>query len=86
MSKVIVVTGSTGQQGGSVARTMLKTGDWRVRGITRNSNNEAATKLKHLGAEVVQADYDNEQSLVDAFKVRLNQTSPALRFTDVARY
>jgi uncharacterized protein YbjT (DUF2867 family) len=42
MTKIIAVTGATGQQGGSVARIMLKAPGWTVRAITRNANSDAA--------------------------------------------
>ena len=68
MAKLIVVTGSTGRVGGSVARRMLQEG-WRVRAVTRNTSGEAAKKLNEQGAEIVSADYDDEESLAKAFKV-----------------
>jgi uncharacterized protein YbjT (DUF2867 family) len=37
MSKpIIVVTGATGLQGGSVVKFLVKDGKWAVRAITRN--------------------------------------------------
>jgi len=68
MTKVIAVTGATGVQGGSVARTMLKTPGWSVRAITRNPNSDAAKALVSEGATVVQADFDDESSLAKAFE------------------
>ncbi|KJR83715.1 hscarg dehydrogenase [Sporothrix schenckii 1099-18] len=56
MSKLIVVTGATGNQGGSVAATFLGLSGWRVRGITRNPDSAKAQALKAAGAEVVRAD------------------------------
>jgi uncharacterized protein YbjT (DUF2867 family) len=72
MTKVIAVTGATGVQGGSVARTMLKTPGWSVRAITRNPSSDAAKALVSEGATVVQADFDDESSLAKAFEVRSN--------------
>jgi NAD(P)-dependent dehydrogenase (short-subunit alcohol dehydrogenase family) len=43
--KLIVVTGATGNQGGSIARGLLKTGEWHVRAVTRNASGEKAQKL-----------------------------------------
>jgi NmrA-like family len=71
MTKIIAVTGATGAQGGSIARIMLKEPGWTVRAITRNPNSDAAKKLASEGATVVQADFDNEGSLVKAFEVKL---------------
>lgn len=69
MSKVIAITGATGAQGGGVANILLKTPGWKVRAITRNTNSDKAKDLTSRGAEVVQADFDNEDSLVQAFEV-----------------
>ncbi|KAF2144830.1 uncharacterized protein K452DRAFT_285154 [Aplosporella prunicola CBS 121167] len=68
MTKTIAVTGATGTQGGSVARILLATGAWKVRAITRNPNGNAAQTLATKGAEVVGADFDDEDSLVKAFE------------------
>jgi uncharacterized protein YbjT (DUF2867 family) len=40
-----------------------------VRALTRNPESDAAKKLAAEGVEVVQADFDNEESLKKAFKV-----------------
>jgi uncharacterized protein YbjT (DUF2867 family) len=53
--RVIVVTGATGRQGGAVARHLLA-GGWRVRGVTRSPDSNAARQLAALGVEVVRAD------------------------------
>lgn len=66
--KIIAVTGATGSQGGGVVNVMNKTPGWKVRAITRNPTSDAAKKLAAEGVEVVQADYDNEESLRNAFK------------------
>lgn len=50
--KVILVTGATGRQGGSVARHLLAQG-WRVRGLTRSPDSASARELAALGVEVV---------------------------------
>lgn len=69
MPKIIAVTGATGVQGGSVARKMLEQG-WTARALTRNPDSDAAKKLAEQGAEIVQASFDDEGSLVKAFEVR----------------
>ncbi|GBE83552.1 NAD(P)-binding protein [Sparassis crispa] len=57
MPKLIAVTGATGNQGGSVARLLLKYPEqYKVRALTRDPSSSAATALAALGAEVVQAD------------------------------
>ncbi|CAH6786750.1 Nmral1 [Phodopus roborovskii] len=61
--KLVVVFGATGAQGGSVARTLLEDGTFRVRVVTRNPEQRAAQELKLQGAEVVQGDQDDEASM-----------------------
>ncbi|KAI2919195.1 hypothetical protein CBS147320_8649 [Aspergillus niger] len=68
MSKLITVVGATGAQGGSVVASALKSGNYKVRGITRNVNSEAAKALTAQGVEMVSADANDEASLVKAFK------------------
>ncbi|KAK0619491.1 hypothetical protein B0T14DRAFT_603289 [Immersiella caudata] len=65
--RIIAVTGATGSQGGGVVNIMKKVPGWRVRAITRNPASEAAQKLAAEGIEVVQASFDDEDSLVKAF-------------------
>lgn len=74
MSKTIAVHGATGTQGGSVVKSLL-TSDWKVIAITRNAVSDAADTLKAAGAEVMTANFDDEASLVQAYKVR---NSPAI--------
>lgn len=64
--RVIVVTGATGLQGGSVVRCLLR-GGWRVSALTRSPQSERARALAALGAEVVQGDMDDPRSLARAF-------------------
>lgn len=66
--KVIAIVGSTGNQGGSVARTFLALSNWHVRCLTRNPSSEASQALSSLGAEIIQADLSSESSLSNAFK------------------
>lgn len=67
MSKqTIVVVGSTGKQGGSVARALHKSGEWKVRCLTRNINSQNAKKLKDLGMEVVECDVCKKDMLQSA--------------------
>jgi NAD(P)-dependent dehydrogenase (short-subunit alcohol dehydrogenase family) len=67
-SKLIVVVGATGTQGGSVARTFLKEPGWRVRGITRDVSSSASRGLQAEGVEMVSANLDQTQSLISAFE------------------
>ncbi|KAI4686584.1 uncharacterized protein J4E84_005865 [Alternaria hordeiaustralica] len=65
--KLAVITGATGNQGGSIARGLLKSGDWQIRAVTRNPSGEKAQKLAAEGMEVVQGSYDDEESVRKAF-------------------
>ena len=67
--KTIVVVGATGAQGGGLVRAILNDPDheFNVRAITTNVNSDKAKELKTLGAEVVAADLDDENSLKNAF-------------------
>ena len=67
--KIIAVVGATGAQGGGVCRAILKDvgGGYRVRALTRNAGSDKAKELKKLGAEVVEVDIDDAESLKRAF-------------------
>jgi len=64
-SKLILVTGATGQQGGAVAKSLLQKGQ-RIRVLTRNK--DKAGELAKLGAEVVTGDMTDRASLKRAFE------------------
>jgi len=66
-NRIIAVTGATGQQGGAVAKHLLRAG-WKVRALTRDANKPAARALAAAGAEVVPGDMDNRAELDAAFK------------------
>jgi len=59
---LILITGATGQQGGAVARELLRAGH-KVRALTRKPGSEAAKLLAALGAEVVAGDLNDEASV-----------------------
>jgi uncharacterized protein YbjT (DUF2867 family) len=58
----ILVAGSTGNQGGAVARRLLDAG-WRVRALTRSPDGEPAKALAAAGADAVQGDLDDRDSI-----------------------
>lgn len=59
-TKLILVTGATGQQGGAVANALLEKGQ-KIRVMTRNP--EKAAALAKAGAEVVKGDLTNQADL-----------------------
>jgi len=69
-SKRIAVLGATGAQGGALARAIFDhpEGGFTVRALTRNPSSDAALALAARGAEVVQADLDDVDSLASAFE------------------
>lgn len=68
--KIITVFGATGSQGGALARAILAdaNGDFVVRAVTRKPDSDRARQLAELGAQVVQADMDDDASLGTAFE------------------
>ena len=69
-SRTIAVVGATGAQGGGLVRAILADpdGGFDVRGLTRNPDSDRARELTAQGVEMVQADLDDLDSLVEAFK------------------
>src|SRR3954471_11392655 len=68
-TRIIAVVGATGAQGGGLVRAILAdpSGGFRARAITRKASGDKAAELRKLGAEVVEADLDDEASLAKAF-------------------
>ncbi len=67
--KIIAVLGSTGSQGGGLCRAILAdaAGGFACRAVTRDPSKDKAKALASAGAEVVQADLDDVESLKKAF-------------------
>lgn len=64
---VILVTGATGTQGGGTIRHLLKQGaGFKIRGLTRKPDGDAAKALRAQGVEIVQGDLDDAASLEKA--------------------
>jgi len=61
-NKLILVIGATGQQGGAAARHLLDAG-WTVRALVRDPEKDTARALEKQGAELVQGDLYDRQSL-----------------------
>jgi uncharacterized protein YbjT (DUF2867 family) len=68
--KIIAVVGATGMQGGGLVRAIAgeKNGEFVPRALTRKVHSDKADALAKLGAEVVEADLDNPESLDRAFE------------------
>src|SRR5881628_275769 len=58
----ILVTGATGQQGGTVARDLLAR-KYTVRAMTRTPDSDGAKALARQGAEIVKGDLNDAESL-----------------------
>ena len=68
MSKVVVISGATGQQGGATARALAGKG-FTIRALTRNPQADKAKALAaETGAELVQAELDDESSVRKALQ------------------
>jgi uncharacterized protein YbjT (DUF2867 family) len=60
-TRTILVTGATGQQGGSLIRALAGT-PFSLRGMTRKPDSEAAGTLNAAGVDVVAGDLDDAES------------------------
>ncbi|KAL1615827.1 hypothetical protein SLS56_011669 [Neofusicoccum ribis] len=67
MSKLLVIIGITGNQGGSVAARFLADPTYRIRGLTRDPTSAKALALTAQGVEMVRADLDDVSTLAAAF-------------------
>lgn len=67
---LITIVGVLGKQGFSVARSLLESGRYRVRGITRRVHSPKALKLTELGAELINLPLDigHQEQYVKAFR------------------
>ena len=63
----VVVTGSTGKQGGAVARGLLERGH-RVRAVTRDPNSTQAKSLAKAGATLVSASLEDPAAITKALE------------------
>jgi uncharacterized protein YbjT (DUF2867 family) len=67
---LITIVGVLGKQGRSVAHTLLQSGRYRVRGLTRRIDSPAALKLAAQGAELVSVSLEpgNKKAFAEAFR------------------
>jgi uncharacterized protein YbjT (DUF2867 family) len=63
--KKILVTGATGQQGGTLARLLLQK-KHKVYALTRNTESSTSQDLRNKGANLVKGDLDDPDSLEQA--------------------
>jgi uncharacterized protein YbjT (DUF2867 family) len=63
----VVVTGSTGKQGGAVARGLLERGH-KVRAVTRDLNSSQAKALANAGATLVAASLEDTAAIANALE------------------
>ncbi|XP_059176726.1 nmrA-like family domain-containing protein 1 [Physella acuta] len=64
MSKpLVVVFGATGKQGGSVARALARSGEFSVRGVTRDESGARVQELREAGVELVTFDPTESKGL-----------------------
>src|SRR4051794_10236311 len=61
-TRTILITGATGQQGGSLLRQLVGKG-LALRAMTRKPHSDAAKAIAALGVEVVPGDLDDTASL-----------------------
>lgn len=66
-NKKILVVGVTGQQGGAVARQLLKD-EWQVYGLTRNANSPTAQAVSAKGIQLIEGNLDDRASLDKALE------------------
>ncbi|KGE18835.1 NmrA/HSCARG family protein [Paenibacillus wynnii] len=64
-NKLILVFGATGNQGGAAVEELLAQG-WKVRAVSRRLDTPVVQELQNKGAQVVQANLDDRQSLLEA--------------------
>src|SRR6476661_294362 len=64
-SKLVLVTGATGNQGSACVEALLTRGH-QVRALTRNSASPAAKRLRERGVEIAVGDFIDRDSLVRA--------------------
>lgn len=66
-SKLVLVAGATGNQGGAVVEALLARGH-KVRALTRNPTSSAAKRLSEQGVEIAVGDFTDRNSLICAMR------------------
>lgn len=65
--KLAAVLGATRGQGASVVNALLQTGQYNIRGITRDASSPEANRLRDRGVEVVEVDLSAPYEVLRAF-------------------
>jgi uncharacterized protein YbjT (DUF2867 family) len=72
MSKILTVFGATGNQGGSVIKSVLAhpslSSTYKIRAVTRDASKPASQSLANKGCELVVADMSDESSISKAIQ------------------
>jgi len=69
MATAVLVTGATGNQGGSVVDHLLASDtEFEISGLTRNAESDAATALEDRGVTMVEGDLTEQDSLAPHVK------------------
>jgi uncharacterized protein YbjT (DUF2867 family) len=71
MSKVIIVTGATGKQGGATIRALLespKASEFTLVAVTRSPDGGSAKKLAEKGVKIVKGDLADVPAIFEAVK------------------
>jgi uncharacterized protein YbjT (DUF2867 family) len=68
--KIIAIVGATGAQGKGLINAILndKSGEFKVRAITRNAASDKAMELAKRGVEIVEANVEDKDSILKAFE------------------
>jgi uncharacterized protein YbjT (DUF2867 family) len=87
MTELTVAVGATSIQGASVVFNFLKESNYKVRGITRNTNSKEVRRLAKKEVEMVQVDLNDGESLITSFKACyiLHYLNTLHEFTYVSR-
>jgi len=65
--KTIFVTGLTGNQGGAVAKNLIKEG-FKVKALVRNPSSPKAVSFKDLGVELIEGNLDHTETFEGALR------------------
>src|SRR5712692_4617885 len=80
----VVVTGSTGKQGGAVARGLLERGH-KVRAVTRDPNSSQAKSLANAGATPVAASVEDTAAITKPLGGTDAETRQGVAAADAAK-